>query len=102
MGQQEPHLPAGALNFPFDPDEPADRTSPFWLPHVASGVVLLAPPPEGFPEVRNTAMLPPIFQDAASDGLYLILQNRIPVVLIGGATTATPAAVIIPLDNHFA
>jgi len=52
--------------------------------------------------VRNIAMLPPIFQDAASDGLYLILQNRTPVVLIGGATTATPAAAIIPLDNHFA
>jgi hypothetical protein len=47
-------------------------------------------------------MLPPIFQDAASDGLYLILQNRTPVVLIGGATTATPAAAIIPLDNNFA
>jgi hypothetical protein len=47
-------------------------------------------------------MLPPIFQEAASDGLYLILQNRTPVVLIGGATTATPAAAIIPLDHNFA
>jgi hypothetical protein len=52
--------------------------------------------------VLNIAMLRPIFQDAASDGLYLILQNRTPVVLIGGATTATPAAAIIPLDNNFA
>ena len=52
--------------------------------------------------MRNIATLPPIFQDAASDGLYLILQNRTPVVLIGGATTATPAAAIIPLDSNFA
>jgi hypothetical protein len=52
--------------------------------------------------VHNIAILPPIFQDAASDGLYLILQNRTPVVLIGGATMATPAAAIIPLDSNFA
>jgi hypothetical protein len=32
----------------------------------------------------------------------LVLQNRAPVVLIGGAAIATPAAAVIPLDQNFA
>jgi hypothetical protein len=47
-------------------------------------------------------MLSPIFQGAASEGEYLVLQNRAPIVLIGGATIATPAAAVIPLDQNFA
>jgi hypothetical protein len=42
-----------------------------------------------------------MFRGAASDGEYLVLQDRTPVVLIAGATTATPAAAVIPLDQNF-
>jgi hypothetical protein len=72
------------------------------LPHLAPAVVLLAPAPEGFREARSVATLPPIFRAAASDGEYLVLQNRVPVVLIGGVATTTPAAAVIPLDQNFA
>jgi hypothetical protein len=72
------------------------------LPHLAPTVVLLAPAQEEFGDARSIATIAPIFQRAASDGEYLVLQNRFPVVLIGGATTVTPLAAVIPLDQHFA
>jgi hypothetical protein len=45
-----------------------------------------------------------LFHRSGSDGEYLVLrgaQDRFPVVLIGGAMTATPAAAVIPLDQNF-
>jgi hypothetical protein len=45
-----------------------------------------------------------MFDCRASDGEYLILrgpESRIPIVLIRGATTTTPAAALIPLDQNF-
>jgi hypothetical protein len=45
-----------------------------------------------------------VFHRSASDGEYLLLggaRDRFPVVLIGGATPATPAAAVIPLDHNF-
>jgi hypothetical protein len=48
--------------------------------------------------------LPQIFQRAANDGEYGVLSSppdRTPVVLIGGATAATPVAAVIPLDQNF-
>jgi len=46
--------------------------------------------------------VPLIFRAGASDGEYLVLQNRAPAVLIGGALTTTPVAAVIPLDQNFA
>jgi hypothetical protein len=46
----------------------------------------------------------PIFERNAHDGSYWLVNERhgrLPVVLIGGATAATRAAVIIPLDADF-
>jgi hypothetical protein len=72
-----------------------------WLPHLAPAVIVLAPAPEEFREARSISALRLSFQGAASDGDYLVLQDRTPVVLIAGATTATPAAALIPLDQNF-
>jgi hypothetical protein len=96
--------PAGGCDFPFDPDERPDRTPPVWLPHLAPAVVLLAPAPAGFREARSIVRLPQIFLHAASDGEYRVVSSpldRTPVVLIGGATAATPVAAVIPLDQNF-
>jgi hypothetical protein len=67
---------------------------------------LLAPAPEGFSQARNILDLRHLLGHRASDGEYLLLeptrsQQRLPVVLIGGATAATPAAAVIPLDKNF-
>src|ERR1700759_4504747 len=102
MGVQPRRLPAGGCDFPFDPDERADRPPAVWLPHLAPAAVLLAPAPEGFREACSIAKLKPIFQRAASDGEYLVLQDRASVVLIGGVTTTATAAAVIPLDQNFA
>jgi hypothetical protein len=97
-------FPVGVCDFPFDPDERADRTAPVWLPHLAPTVVLLTPAPQSFREARGIGALRPIFRGGASDGEYLVLraaEHRFPVVLIGGATAATPVAAVIPLDHNF-
>jgi hypothetical protein len=100
-----PHgSPAGDCDFPFDPDERPDQTPPIWLPHLAPAVVLLAPAPAEFREARSIGALPQMFLHAASDGEYGVVsspQDRTSVVLIGGATAATPAAAVIPLDENF-
>ena len=102
MGARPHRSPAGGCDFPFDPDERADRTPPVWLPHLAPAVVLLAPAPEGFREARSIGTLPQIFQRPASDGEYRVVSSpRTPVVLIGGATAATLVAAVIPLDQNF-
>jgi hypothetical protein len=47
----------------------------------------------------------PTFERAAADGEYWLINERhgrLPAVLIGGASAATRAAVVIPLDADFA
>jgi hypothetical protein len=49
-------------------------------------------------------MATPTFQRGAADGEYWLindLHGRLPAVLFGGASAATPAAVVIPLDADF-
>jgi len=58
-----------------------------------------------FRSAHNIGLLTRIFERRASDGDYLIVaraEHRIPIVLTGGATTTTPTAAVIPLDQHFA
>ena len=46
----------------------------------------------------------PTFECGAHDGSYWLVNERhgrLPVVLVGGASAATPAAVVIPLDAYF-
>jgi hypothetical protein len=50
-------------------------------------------------------MLVSTFERGANDGSYRLVDDghgRLPVVFIGGANAATPAAVVIPLDADFA
>jgi hypothetical protein len=75
-----------------------------WLPHLTAAVVLLAPAPAEFREAHSIGTLPLIFLRAAGDGEYRVVgspRDRTSVVLIGGATAATPAAAVIPLDQNF-
>jgi hypothetical protein len=65
----------------------------------------VAPAPETFSDARNVGAMTPTFEGHAADGDYWLLDDghgRLPAVLIAGASAATPAAVVIPLDADFA
>ena len=67
--------------------------------------MLVAPAPETFTDASPIGALTPVFtRQAAGDEHWLVndRRGRLPVVLIGGANAATPAAVVIPLDADFA
>jgi len=96
---------AGGYPFPIDPDLRADRAPIVWLPHLDLGTIIIAPAPEGFADARNLGGIPPSFERRAAHADYWLIaepHGRLPVVFIGGAGPATPAAVIIPLDADFA
>jgi hypothetical protein len=68
-------------------------------------VVLLAPAPPAFTDAQKIGVVTPLFERRADDGEHWIVsdaEDRLPVVLIEGATAATPAAAVIPLDQNFA
>ncbi len=96
---------AGGCDFPIDPNLRADRAPLLWLPHLDPGAVLVAPAPETFSDARNVGVMTPTFERHAADGDYWLVNDghgRLPAVLMGGASAATPAAVVIPLDADFA
>jgi hypothetical protein len=67
--------------------------------------VLVAPAPETFTDASPIGALTPVFTRQAAEGEHWLVNDRrgrLPVVLIGGANAATPAAVVIPLDADFA
>lgn len=58
-----------------------------------------------FTDARSVGLATPAFRRGADDVDYWLVNDghgRLPVVLIGGANAATPAAVVIPLDADFA
>jgi len=97
-------LGVGVCDFAVDPNLPANRTALIWLPHLDTGVVLLAPAPQTFTSASSLGVAP-AFERRGPDGDYLIVDDgngRLPLVLIDGASVAAPAAVVVPLDADFA
>jgi hypothetical protein len=72
---------------------------------IASAAVAMRSPRSPRPSpVCPPSTLPQIVLHAASDGEYRVVtspHDRTSVVLIGGATTETPVAAVIPLDPNF-
>jgi hypothetical protein len=96
---------AGGYDFAVDPDLRGDRAAAIWLPRLDPTVVLVAPAPALISDAANVSALAQTFRRSVSDGDYLLIEDagkRLPVVLTNGANIATPAAVVIPLDAHFA
>jgi len=92
----------GGCDFVLDPELRADRAPLIWLPHLDPTTVVVAPAPEVFGDALSLSGLTPRFERRAADGDYLLVDDRLPVVLTNGATDAAPAAVVIPLDADFA
>ena len=75
-----------------------------WLPHLDPGAVIVSAAPDPFRDARSLERVTPTFERSAGDGSYWLVNERhgrLPVVLIGGASAATLAAVVIPLDADF-
>jgi hypothetical protein len=73
-----------------------------WLPGLNPTTVVVAPAPANFPEAGSIGALTPSFSLRAADGQHWLVEDRgatLPVVLIDGADAATPAAVVLPLDD---
>jgi hypothetical protein len=82
-----------------------DRAAPIWLPRLDPNAVIVVPAPALSSDAVDISALALSFHRRTSDGDYLLIDdtgNRFPIVLTNGAGTATPAAVVIPLDSHFA
>jgi hypothetical protein len=98
-------LDAGGCDFVVDPELRGDRAAPIWLPRLDPNAVIIAPAPTFITDATNVEALTPAFNRPASDGNYLLINSageRLSVVLTGGASTATPGAIVIPLDAQFA
>ena len=96
---------AGGYAFAADPDLQSDRVPIVWLPDLDPAAVLVTPAPETFANASPIGSLTPAFRSRAADGEHWLVgdgPSRLPLVLIGGASAATPAAVVIPLDGDFA
>jgi len=96
---------AGGCGFATDPNLQADRVPLIWLPHLDPAAVLITPAPEMFTDASPIGALTPAFARHAVDGEHWLVNaghGRLPAVLTGGATAATPAALVIPLDADFA
>jgi hypothetical protein len=81
-----------------------ERIGIVWLPHLDPGAVIVSAAPEGFRDARSLERVTPTFECSAGDASYWLVNERhgrLPVVLIGGASAATSAAVVIPLDADF-
>jgi hypothetical protein len=73
-----------------------------WLPHLNPATATVAPAPAEFTDARSIGELTPAFSHRTTGGENWLLDQRcsaLPVALIGGADTARPAAVVIPLDG---
>jgi hypothetical protein len=95
----------GDYDFAIDPELRSDQALLAWLPHLDPATIVLAPAPEFFSTARHVGLFVPTFERHASDGDYWCLhdaEGRLTAVMIGRANAATPAAVVIPLDQDFA
>jgi hypothetical protein len=98
-------LGGGVCDFPVGPDLRAGRAPIIWLPPLDPDAVLITSAIESFNHARSVWTLKPTFKRRAPDGDYWLAHDghhRLPLVLVGGASAATPAAVLIPLDADFA
>jgi hypothetical protein len=94
----------GGCDFAADPNLPADRAPVVWLPHLNPATVFVAPAPDKCAEARPISELTPAFSRRTADGEHWLLDqgsDALPVALIGGANTAGPSAVVIPIDSSF-
>jgi hypothetical protein len=92
------------LRFPVDPGLRTDRAPVVWLPGINPSTVLLAPAPALLRDTRTIEGITPVFARIADDGDYWLIEDppcHLPIVLIGGATAASPIAAIIPLSVDF-
>ena len=97
-------LRGGACGFPFDPHLHADNAPLVWLPQLDPATVLLIPAPRPFTAVRALGSLDADIQAPGDDGEHWIVsdaEGRLPLLLIGGTTGATPVASVIPFDGTF-
>jgi hypothetical protein len=63
------------------------------------------PATDGFGETTSLSSLRPHLDRRGRDGQYWLVggpDGRLPIVFRGGASAATPAAVLIPMDGDFA
>jgi hypothetical protein len=82
-----------------------DKAAPIWLPRLDTTAVVIAPASALAQGAADVSALALDFHRRASDGEYLLVDcagDRFPIVLTNGAGVTTPAAVVIPLDAHFA
>jgi hypothetical protein len=93
--------PQWGLHLMVDPDLPADRAHVSWLPHLNPATVVVAPAPDKFTKARSISELTPAFFRRIANGEHLLLDQggELPIALIDGADTASPAAIVIPLDD---
>ncbi len=92
------------LRFPVDPGLRADRAPVVWLPGIDPSTVILALAPVLLRNARTIEAITPAFTRIADDGEYWLIEDapgRLPIVLIGGATAASPIAAVIPLSVDF-
>jgi Uncharacterized conserved protein (DUF2285) len=95
----------GGCDFPIDPDLQGNSTPIVWLPRLDPTAVLIIAAPETFADAKPIGAATRVFTRRAADGEYCLIDDghgRLPAVVIDSADALTPAAVVIPLDAHFA
>jgi hypothetical protein len=95
----------GGCDFPIDPDLQGNSAPVVWLPRLNPAAVLIIAAPETFADAKPIGAATRVFTRRAADGEYCLIDDghgRLPVVVIDSADASTPAAVVIPLDAHFA
>jgi hypothetical protein len=95
----------GDCDFPIDPDLQGSSAPIVWLPRLNPAAALIIAAPQTFTNAKPISAATRVFTRRAADGEYCLIDDghgRLSAVVIDGADALTPAAVVIPLDVHFA
>lgn len=95
----------GVFCFPADPDLPATKANPVWLPHLNPATLIITPAPHVFTDcldLQPGAL--PATNAINAEGLHLHLKDGdgIHRLWFPGGDAPLKAAVLIPLDAHLA